>query len=382
MSPAAIRRWVALLAVLSLGGIVAFVVYGIGFVDYEADVGYRGEARRNPLLAAERTLERLGHRVESSLYLGALPSEDALLVLRQSGRFLSPFDVERLLGWVEQGGHLCVLFPGDAEFENELDNDVEEERFRHPLLDALQLRVRLDPSVEREVQVDFGRGLRRIAFPGRLSLVDEHAMSDVDSGDPMLTRVLSMEHGYGRMTLFVGDDWACNGEFGELDHAYILDDLASFDGERREVRFVLGERPPGLLALVWEHGWAVVTSLAALLALALWRRSFSLGPRLPDLPPGRRDFSEHIRATGEFLWRNRLVATLLAAPRSALRSRMASARPDWLSRDDAKLRADLAAHSGLDPQRVARALDAGNGGLNTAEFTEIVRDLETMRKTL
>jgi hypothetical protein len=61
---------------------------------------------------------------------------------------------------------------------------------------------------------------------------------------------------------------------------------------------------------------------------------------------------------------------------------MASARPDWLSRDDAKLRADLAAHSGLDPQRVARALDAGNGGLNTAEFTEIVRDLETMRKTL
>lgn len=382
MSATSIRAWVAALSVLAFAGIAAFVVYGIGFVDYEAEVGYRGEARRNPLLAAERTLERLGHEVETSLYLGALPGDDALLVLRQSGRFLSPFDVDRLLEWVGRGGHLCVLFPGDAEFEDALENDVAEERLRHPILDALQLGARLDPSAEREVQVDFGRGLRRVEFAGRLSLVDEQAMSDVDSGDPMLARVLSMEHGYGRITLFVGDDWATNAEFGELDHAYILDDLASFDGERREVRFVLGERPPGLLALVWEHGWTVVVSLAALVALVLWRRSFSLGPRLPELPSGRRDFSEHIRATGEFLWRNRLGNSLLEAPRSALRSRVASTRPEWLAHGDSVLAAELAAHAGLDAQRVARALNAKDNARDAVSFTEIVRDLETMRKSL
>lgn len=382
MRASSIRAWVAALSVLAVLGLAAFVVYGIGFVEYEADVGYRGEARRNPMLAAERTLERLGHDVESSLYLGALPETDALLVLRQSGRFLSPFDVDRLLEWVGLGGHLSVLFPGDAEFEDALENDVAEERLSHPILDALQLGVRLDPSAEREIQVDFGRGLRRVKFAGRMSLVDEQAMSDVYSGDAMLARVLSVEHGYGRITLFVGDDWATNAEFGELDHAYILDDLASFDGERRQVRFVLGERPPGLLALVWEHGWTAVLSLAALVALVLWRRSFALGPRLPELPSGRRDFSEHLRATGEFLWRHRLSTALLEAPRTALRSRVASTRPEWLAQGDSALVAGLAAHVGLERQRVARALDAEVADRDAVGFTEIVRDLETMRRSL
>lgn len=379
MSPRAVRRIFVIGVALALA-LVAYVIFGvIGFEEFEDDVGYRGAARENPMLAAERTLERLGREVETANYLGELPTTDALLVLRQSGRFLSPVDVERLLGWVEAGGHLAVLLPGE-DFESAIENDLEEERFSHPLLDALQLDVRLDADAEREVQVELGRGLRRIEFDGRLTFADPNALSDIDTGDPMLARVLGLEHGYGRIMLFADDDWVLNADFGELDHPYVLDDLASFDGERREVRFVLGERPPGLLALLWEHGWPAISAASVLLALALGRRAFVAGPRLGELPRERRDFSEHVRASGEFLWRSRQAQRLLAAPRAELRCRIGVVRAEWLAHDEAALARVLAEQSGLGVARVRTALAARD--VDKAQFTEVVRDLETVRRSL
>lgn len=376
-------RWSLVALVVTALGLAAYVIFVVfGFEEYDKEVGYRGEARRNPMLAAERTLERLGHEVETTLYLGELPSSDALLVLRQSGRFLSPFDVTRLLAWVEQGGHLVVLLPGDDGFEGAIENDLEEERFSHPLLDALQLDVRLDADAEREVQVEFGRGLRSVTFEGRLTFVDRNALSDVDTGDPMLSRVLGMEHGYGRITLFADDDWALNEGFGELDHPYLLDDLASFDGERTQVRFVLGERPPGLLALLWEHGWAAIVGASALLALVLWRNAFVAGPKLPELLRERRDFSEHVRASGEFLWRVGQSQRLLDGPRGELRRRIGLVRPEWLGHGEKELADALAGVSGLSVARVRAALVAQDIGDDKTRFTEIVRDLETVRRSL
>ena len=379
MSPRTVRRIFAVVVALAIG-LAAYVIFGvIGFEEFEDDVGYRGAARENPMLAAERTLEGMGREVETANYLGELPPADALLVLRQSGRLLSPVDVERLIAWVEQGGHLVVLLPG-RDFEVAIENDLEEERFSHPLLDALQVDVRLDADAEREVQVDLGRGLRRIEFEGQLTFADPNALSDVDTGDAMLARVLGLEHGYGRITLFADDDWALNADFGELDHPYVLDDLASFDGERHDVRFVLGERPPGLLALLWKHGWPVISSAAVLLALTLWRRAFTAGPKLGELTRERRDFSEHVLASGEFLWRARLAERLLAAPRSELRRRIGVVRPELLGHDEQELARALAEQSGLGVARVRAALCASE--VDKARFTEIVRDLETVRRSL
>jgi len=379
VSPRAVRRIFVIGVALALA-LVAYVIFGvIGFEEVEDDVGYRGRARENPMLAAERTLERLARAVETTNYLGELPPTDALLVLRQSGRLLSPVDLERLLAWVEAGGALVVLLPGD-DFESAIENDLDEQRFSHPLLDALQLDVRLDADAEREVQVELGRGLRRVAFDGRLTFVDSNALCDVDTGDPMRSRVLGLEHGYGRITLFADDDWALNADFGELDHPYVLDDLASFDGERREVRFVLGERPPGLLALLWKHGWPAICSAALLLALVLWRRAFVAGPKLGELGRERRDFSEHVRASGEFLWRSRQSERLLDAPRAELRRRIGVVRSQWLAHDEEALARALAEQSSIGVERVRTALGARR--VDKAEFSEIVRDLETVRRSL
>lgn len=373
-------------ALITAALLVALTLLGLGvrflrFVEYEAEVGYRGEARSNPLLAAERTLGGLGREVRSTPALGPLPPTDALLVLRQSGRFLSPVAIQRLLDWSSKGGHLVLLFPGDAAFLEQIEDDLEQGRFQFPLVEAFGVHARLDDAPEGLVELDLGGGAREIALPGRIAFEDELGLADVVVGESLRARVLSFERELGRVTLFADDTWATNGELGSYDHAYVLAELASFDGERDDVRLVFGESPPGLLSLLWRHGWTAVIALSVLVALALRRQGFALGPRLPELPRDRRDFSEHVAAAGEFLWRTGESRALLAAPHAELRRKLALARPDLTELASPELAEALAHSSGLETARVRTALDTQETQ-DPERFSSVVRDLETLRRSL
>jgi hypothetical protein len=137
-----------------------------------------------------------------------------------------------------------------------------------------------------------------------------------------------------------------------------------------------------LLALLWEHGWAAIVGASALLALVLWRNAFVAGPKLPELLRERRDFSEHVRASGEFLWRVGQSQRLLDGPRGELRRRIGLVRPEWLGHGEKELADALAGVSGLSVARVRAALGAQDIRDDKARFTEIVRDLETVRRSL
>ena len=75
----------------------------------------RGEAGRNPLLAAQYLLTRLGLPAVSSEALPAVLPEETVLVL--SGEFLRPKSplLERFLHWVAQGHHALVFLDGFRE---------------------------------------------------------------------------------------------------------------------------------------------------------------------------------------------------------------------------------------------------------------------------
>ena len=87
-------------------------------------VGYKGEARGNAFLAAQRLLERQGYSVSFKRNMGDLDADTATL-------FLTPSSLntvgrsKRVLRWVGEGGHLVVMLkagekinviPGQAEF--------------------------------------------------------------------------------------------------------------------------------------------------------------------------------------------------------------------------------------------------------------------------
>jgi hypothetical protein len=70
------KRWIVGGIVFGLVVVFSSLLAALDWKEIEVDVGFRGEARRNPLLAAERTLERLGYEAESRAFARCFRSED------------------------------------------------------------------------------------------------------------------------------------------------------------------------------------------------------------------------------------------------------------------------------------------------------------------
>ena len=143
-----------------------------------------GEAAYNPLYALAKTLEADGVKVNARQRLllddNALAPTDTLLLFNDP-RTLSPPDAERLLDWVEGGGHLLVRTPLFSPGEDVAGPDAP----RVPLLDRLSVWLVeespgcVDFQVEGEDHhVEFCTG-RRFAFEGE---VPELAWGDLQAG--------------------------------------------------------------------------------------------------------------------------------------------------------------------------------------------------------
>jgi hypothetical protein len=383
VSESVVRRLTIGATALLVIALIALVATNLEWVDESVEPEFHGEARRNPLLACERLLTRLGLPAESRPRLGKLPDSDHVLVLRTTGRFLPRPLEERLLEWAAEGGHLIVLFPSEPEVREQIEGALEEGRFELAVARELGVRCKDDPSLRQEVEIDFGEGPLRMRWGGSLAFEDPLGRAEVVLGDSMEARLLSIVHELGRVTLVADDRWADNEGLGdaEHDHARAVWQMVGLEGGRTGAVLVYGEEATGLILLIAREGWMVVASLAALVAAYLWRIGARFGPLLPELPRDRRDFSEHVVASGEFLWRTGARTALLAAPRDEIRRRLGWARPHLASANAEERHAALAELSGLPRERVARALDV-DGIHDASMFTEVVRDLATLRKAL
>ncbi|MGI9243784.1 MAG: hypothetical protein ACR2RV_23505, partial [Verrucomicrobiales bacterium] len=103
-----LRRHLAILALASV------LLAGCG--DYEEvtyEIGYKGEARFNPFLAASRLLERFDLDAERSSGITRLPDPQAAkTIVLPAGSVPSFGSADRLRRWVEGGGHLIYLASG------------------------------------------------------------------------------------------------------------------------------------------------------------------------------------------------------------------------------------------------------------------------------
>jgi hypothetical protein len=375
-------RSLAMIAITAAIVVIALAaVWLLEWVEVTKYTGFRGAAAINPLLACERMLEELGVRATSSPHLGPLPGTDAALILRDSGRFHGPETTQRLLDWSAAGGNLVLLFPGDARFLDAIEDDLEAERFRVPLAERFGFECVLDEVSAGLVEVDLGGQPLEVSLPGRFSIADTLGVADVVVGEPLRARLLSAPHGLGRVSLVADDTWATNAELGEHDHARLIVELVQLEGRRASTLIVFGERPPGLLALLADHAAMFLVAGACTTALYLWHAGARFGPLLPEHSTDRREFAEHIAASGEFLWRHKASRALLAGPREELRRRIAVARPAWGELELPALAAELSTLARIEPERARRALEPSQTD-DPATFAALVRDLNTMKDSL
>jgi len=368
---------IGVVSVVLLGGLVWVTVSSLERVERTVRTPPQGEARTNPLLAAERFLARMNVPCTSTATLDALPPTDHTIELTTENRVLTRARAERLLEWVEAGGRLIVGPHLD-------DGEPTAETWNDALLDSI------DVFVEQE-EADPPREQREIV---EVSAPDETETSEVMffsgfalaiyEGDPEdygSYALVWVDLGLGRITVLNDLRFIRNDEIGDLDHAEFLWRLVREGSPPAEVLLVHGWERRSVWSLLLSRAWPAAIASLLLLGTWLWRRGARLGPVMQEAPAGNRSLIEHVDAIGYFLWRRGRSDVLVGAAREALQRRLRARRPFLASMSRERQVAMLADASGLDRSQIDAALFAAIPD-RRERFTRTLRTLERLRREL
>jgi hypothetical protein len=376
----------ALLAGLALGaGGRLYLRYYEPEVEH-VEVGWRGEAATNPLLAAERLLRRLGypvHRCDGEL---GLPPHDHLLIMLNRSELVTRFRKPELLRWMRQGGRLIVT-PAAGWWRGVADPLLAEFGVKVKSLDVkqhartlLRVRMALEP-VQDHGSVRMYRGSR---------LVDTRAAAAYRQGDKLGSTVLVFGYGKGELTVLSSELFLNNSFIGQDDNAAFLLWLVLGRGGSarrptpRGIELSSFDEMPALVTLLAQYGWTALVPALLLVASIAWRATARFGPLLPDPPQERRGLLEHLGAAARWLWHGdhgRQRPALVEGVRRALRQRLEARRPAWSKLAGPELSRQLGAASGLAPRVVSDALYGPAVG-DEVRFLTTMRTLALLRRSL
>jgi hypothetical protein len=307
------------------------------------------EARRNRLLALERTLAARGHTVFNRLRFSAedfADAEHSAIVLDVDPRSLHADEAELLLEFVGAGASLLMRMPSSAEGRA----GIVLERMGVEPLEA-------EPHCF-ELALGAGR-THEICGGTRLG-------GDIEDSFSRLARHDDEAEGY-----WYGQAWYDQGRVvlvSDLDmlHNSALDDAEAVEVgaallapllERERIHLFRGSDAEPFHVLVARLGWPILLPAFAALLLWLWMRSQRLGPRLPDAVQPRRALLEHVRASGEFLFRRGQPVAMHRAVLARVLKRIDERAPAIAALPAGERDAALSAQTGLSAAAIRAALD-------------------------
>ncbi len=378
----------------------ALLLSGCGddYREEERETGYRGKARLDPFLAAERFLRRLGHdvRVDRSW-----PQVD-----RSTGTMMMPAAmleakgyVDEVRDWVRRGGHLICFFSWTSAARNEWRAYPEA-----PTEPSAELKAWMEDAGWRVLPGAKGDAMSVViaekAKDGNGKQGTEPEMEEwtfkrrsflVRKLGPELfeplgregtkeegRRFVSVPYGGGRLTLVADARPFRNRSIGEADHAPLLAALV-MAARPGAVIVVLGT-DVSFWHLVWTNGWTVLVALGALALVWLWRSLPRFGPleasvRVDDW----RDYRRHLDAVGGFFWRTDRGQSLLAPLRQEVMERLRQRRAVAGAESDLIVLAGTIAD--VPQERVRAALDETLRH-DSASFTRVTGDLQRLLERL
>ncbi|WP_078083693.1 DUF4350 domain-containing protein [Microbulbifer mangrovi] len=193
---------------------------------------------------------------------------------------------------------------------------------------------------------------------------------------PTQSPLVYHERGRGRLTLMTDGALWHNDRIGEFDHAYFLAHLV---GERSLV-MITRPRFETLSELIQRY--ALELFLAGLLALAAWiaNRSRRFGPVMPTPASERRSLLEHIRACGNFYWRQERAENLFERARAPLLHKLA-VRGHLAAEQQQQLAESVAAATGLAARDIFDTL-WGAAPHSEDDFTARMRSIQIIEAAL
>lgn len=318
--------WTALaLALLVLGYL--WVDKHIEWVEEEVDGPMSLQARKHDLLAASRYLEQLGYHSEmiqsGDFFSYYTPHTDTILLQTLPGT-LTESAYDRLLNWIENGGHLIVGLNG-----YELDEAPA------AFLESLGITPTREFESSQQETDSFTFTIDGIALDEPLTVsMGPSVLFTLWAGTPVsingriqeLFSFAQMEYGAGHVSVFADQHLWGNDHIGDEDNARLL---ATVIGQRAATGSTVyisdtSTSLPGVFTMLWQRlRWFCV--LMMVLGLALLRRSWVRFGPLQTLPETRsNNFARHLLAVAQFQGRYQSVDRLLGPARQRVLSRYAS----------------------------------------------------------
>lgn len=389
----------------ALGGalaVVSLLAFGWFFsqlerVEEAVDQGFTQAAQRNPFLAAELFLHRLGVPVESHKRMSVLshlpPPQGSTLILVTNSRALSQAHLDNLWRWIEAGGHLITqvsaITTGGGESDDPLLAGLGVEVYpadeaAGPIFPAAltavdqrwQKTTCLKERASFKVETDAAQPID-IALRSGLYLVDGAGTARASAANEDGPQLLQYDVGRGVVTVFSQLGLWRNAHIECFDHAYLLWLLSEGD----TVWFLHHVEMPSLFSLMWDQAAPALSLLALLLGLWLWHRSQRFGPLLSEDVTRRRSLLEHLHASAMFAWRHGRADALVAALQQSIRARMQRRQPGFEALDFDDQCAAIAHLTQLSAAAVARAM-APPRLKRSHHLVATVQGLQTIRNRL
>jgi hypothetical protein len=371
------------------GGLAVFVfiawfVHNFERVQTRTELPPIGEAAWNPLYLLKQSLRADGIKVESrprfTQPISMLGQHDTLVLL-DDPRYLDAARAHELLDWVARGGHLVVRTPPGAQLS------------KHetlPLLQALGLEA-MDTGDCEKFQVQGEQ--EHVEFCGDRRFVFADVEPELSWGNLRDGYVYArLAHGQGHVDVLADVDFLGNGTRGraempardgmrDVPHQVLARQILAPNYGRGTVHLIYAVQMPSLWRTLAERGWPVWVPLLLALLAGLWASAQRFGPVMPVPASARRSLLEHVRASGEHLFRYGKGALLYAAARQAFLMRLRRRDPVAAALTGQAQADALAKRFGLPAARLQRALQVPSSR-ERRDFADRISLLMHMRNRL
>lgn len=346
-----------------------------GCVEYDettVETGYRGIARVNPWLAAQRFLQSYDIPVRT-LTTWKEPEADEAVWILPAETLSNEVFVRSVSRWVTNGGHLVCLVENASSFTDDWQRvpqnagKIEEPCLRFLASAGFELEEKDVTATEVKVQ---GRGHEVKAA--------SHWSVSRNGGEALVFSTASF--GNGRISVVTDARPFRNRNIDSKEHAAWLRDLVVNLSRPGAVVFVRGATL-SLGSLLVSRAWPVLIGLAVVLVIWLWKTLPRFGPLEPADPPSPlRGYDHHLEALGDFHWRLDRGIALLAPIREEVLERFHRFQ-SRSGQHGGDIFAVLSQRSGVSRERVQRALSEP-APADAAVFSRTVADLQRLLESL
>jgi hypothetical protein len=380
-----------LLGLLATSVLAAWFLGRYDRAERELALPPRGEAAYNPLYALRQTLRADGVRAESRqrLDLAAmrLQPHDSVLLFGDP-RALSKPDSAALLAWVARGGHLILRTPAV--------NDGDTAKL--PIFDALDIELEDGkPTTCLTLSIP-GQPQHREFCNGRRFQIEQDAASNWWGGDQDYAYA-RLPYGDGSVDVLAEMDFLENGSNGDnrldgdaapappsgglrdVPHRLLARQILAPNYGHGTVYLIYAADLPSLWRTLFTRGWPAWLPALLMLLAWLWARMQRFGPLLAAPAGDRRSLLEHVRASGEHLFRYGKSALLYTAMRQAFLSRLRRRAPLAAALQGAAQAAAIAERLQLPAAQIEQALQPPAPKQHAA-FRDRIRLLVQMRNQL